>query len=125
MASELWAAFQALRREPKSRICAGHPVSQCPPRTDSMCQSNYTMSKCPGSLKFVGPGPKLSPTQEKCCVVSRVELKQTRAHPAHFLGDKYKSHLTEMRAVSAGKAKGTLIFFDKVLLFSPGLPGIL
>lgn len=46
-------------------------------------------------------------------VVSRVELKSTQAHPGHLLGDEYKSqwlHLTEMRAMSTGKAKRTHFF---------------
>lgn len=42
-ASELQTAFQALGKEPGPHMCTGHAVSWCLSRTNSFCQSNYTM----------------------------------------------------------------------------------
>lgn len=42
-ASELQTALRALGKEPGPHMCTGHTVSQCLSRTNSFCQSNYTM----------------------------------------------------------------------------------
>lgn len=49
-ASELQTALRALGKEPGPYRCMGHAVSQCLSRTNSFCQSNYTMRARGGGL---------------------------------------------------------------------------
>lgn len=49
-ASELQTALRALGKEPGPHMCTGHTVSRCLSRTNSFCQSNYTMRARSGGL---------------------------------------------------------------------------